>query len=38
VPYGDVAVCIDDIVVVEDVICCYELATELHRLGLLGKG
>ena len=37
VPYGDMAVCIDDIVVVEDVICCYERATELHQLGLLRK-
>jgi hypothetical protein len=30
VPDGDVAVCVDDIVVVEDVVCGNELAAELR--------
>jgi hypothetical protein len=34
VPYRDVAVCVDDIVVVEDVVCCDELAAELYKSGL----
>jgi hypothetical protein len=33
VPYRDVTICIDDIVVVEDVVCCNELAAELYKLG-----
>jgi hypothetical protein len=32
VPYRNVAVCVDDIVVVEDVVCCDELAAELFKL------
>jgi hypothetical protein len=32
VPYRDVAICVDDIVVVEDVVCCNELAAELYKL------
>lgn len=35
VSYGDVAVCVDDIVIVEDVVCCNELAAELHRSDFL---
>jgi hypothetical protein len=32
-PYRDVAVCVDNIVVVEDVVCCDELAAELYKSG-----
>jgi hypothetical protein len=37
VPYRDVAVCVDDIVVVEDVVGGDELAAELHKSDLLGR-
>jgi hypothetical protein len=33
VPYRDVAIRVDDIMVVEDVVCCNELAAELYKLG-----
>ena len=36
-PYRDVAVCVDNIVVVEDVVCCDELAAELYKSGFSRK-
>jgi hypothetical protein len=37
VPYRDVAVCVDDIVVVEDVVCCDKLAAELYESGIFRR-